>query len=37
MSHACEGDGEPTVVDQGWVPAYGKADAPTIWFYSRGC
>jgi hypothetical protein len=37
MSHACEGDGEPTVVDQGWVPAYGKADAPTIWFHSRGC
>jgi len=38
MSHsACEGDGEPTVADQGWVPAYGKADAPTIWFYSRGC
>jgi hypothetical protein len=38
MSHsACEGVGEPTVADQGWVPAYGKADAPTIWFYSRGC
>jgi hypothetical protein len=38
MSHsACEGDGEPTIADQGWVPAYGKADAPTIWFYSRGC
>ena len=38
MSHSvCKGDGEPTVVDQGWVPAYGKADAPTIWFYSRGC
>ena len=34
---ACEGNGEPTVADQGWVPAYGKADAPTIWFYSRGC
>jgi hypothetical protein len=38
MSHSsCEGDGEPTVADQGWVPAYGKADAPTIWFHSRGC
>jgi hypothetical protein len=37
MSHACGGDGEPTVVDQGWVPAYGEADAPTIWFHSRGC
>ena len=38
MSHsACEGDGEPTVADQGWVPAYGQADAPTIWFFSRGC
>ena len=38
MSHSvCKGDGEPTVVDQGWVSAYGKADAPTIWFYSRGC
>jgi hypothetical protein len=38
MSHSeCEGDGEPTVADQGWVPAYGKADTPTIWFYSRGC
>jgi hypothetical protein len=38
MSHsACDGDGEPTVADQGWVPAYGKADAPTIWFHSRGC
>jgi hypothetical protein len=37
MNHsACEGD-EPTVADQGWVPAYGKADAPTVWFYSRGC
>jgi hypothetical protein len=36
MSHAC-GGGEPTVVDQGWVPAYGKAEAPTIWFSSRGC
>jgi hypothetical protein len=37
MSHACEGDGEPTVIDQGWVPAYGEADASTIWFHSRGC
>ena len=38
MSHsACDGDGEPTVADQGWVPAYGQADAPTIWFFSRGC
>ena len=38
MSHSvCEGDGEPTVADQGWVPAYGKADSPTIWFHSRGC
>ena len=37
MSHGCEGDGGPTVVDQGWVPAYGKADVPTIWFHSRGC
>jgi hypothetical protein len=38
MSHsACDGDGEPTVADQGWVPAYGKTDVLTIWFYSRGC
>jgi hypothetical protein len=38
MSHsACDGNGEPTVADQGWVPAYGKGDALTIWFYSRGC
>jgi hypothetical protein len=38
LSHsACGGDGEPTVADRGWVPAYGKADSPTIWFYSRGC
>jgi len=37
MSHSACDDGEPTVADQGWVPAYGKADAPTIWFYSRGC
>ena len=38
MSHSsCDSDGQPTVVDRGWVPAYGKADAPTIWFYSRGC
>ena len=36
MSNQCGGD-EPTVVDQGWVPAYGKADETTIWFYSRGC
>jgi hypothetical protein len=38
LSHSgCDGDGEPSVADQGWVPAYGKVDAPTIWFYSRGC
>ena len=38
MSHSgCDGAGEPTVADQGWVPAHGKADAPTIWFHSRGC
>ena len=38
MSHSiCVGNGEPTVVDQGWVPAHGKAHETTIWFYSRGC
>lgn len=38
LSHSvCEGQGEPTVADQGWVPAHGKFGAPTIWFYSRGC
>lgn len=38
MSHTiCDGDGEPTVVEQGWVPAHGKANETTIWFYSRGC
>jgi hypothetical protein len=28
---------EPTVLDQGWVPAYGRSNATTIWFHSRGC
>lgn len=38
MSHSpCNGDTEPTVVDQGWVPAHGRGDRPTLWFYSRGC
>jgi hypothetical protein len=38
MSHpVCDGGGEPTIVDRGWVPAYGKADETTLWFYSRGC
>lgn len=38
MSHSiCEGRGEPSVLDRGWVPAHGKAEAATIWFYSRGC
>jgi hypothetical protein len=37
LTHSvCDGD-EPTVADQGWVPAYGKDNATTIWFYSRGC
>lgn len=36
MSSECEGV-EPTVVDRGWVPAYGKASETTIWFYSRSC
>jgi hypothetical protein len=38
MSHSlCTGDGEPTVVDRGWVPAHGTSGEPSIWFYSRGC
>jgi len=36
MSSGCEGE-EPTVIDHGWVPAYGTAEETTIWFYSRGC
>jgi hypothetical protein len=36
MSSVCEGV-EPTVLDQGWVPAYDKAAETTIWFHSRGC
>jgi hypothetical protein len=38
MSHSlCTDDGEPKVVDRGWVPAHGKSGEPSIWFYSRGC
>jgi hypothetical protein len=38
MSHSmCGSDAEPIVVDQGWVRAHGKDDAPAIWFHSRGC
>jgi hypothetical protein len=36
LSSQCEGV-DPTVVDQGWVPAYGTGDETTIWIYSRGC
>lgn len=38
LSHSgCDGNGEPTVVDRGWVRAHGTSGAPSIWFYSRGC
>lgn len=38
LSHSgCTGDGEPAVVDRGWVPAHGEDGEPAIWFYSRGC
>jgi hypothetical protein len=33
----CEGDGEPTVLDSGWVPAYNPANATTIQIHARGC
>ncbi len=38
MSHSeCEGGGEPTVTDSGWVPAYGRDNEAVIWFSPRGC
>ncbi len=33
----CDGDGEPTVLDQGWVPAYNEGNATTIQIHARGC
>jgi hypothetical protein len=36
MSGDCGGN-EPSILDRGWVPAYGKSADTTIWFYSRGC
>jgi hypothetical protein len=36
LSSQCA-DVEPTVVDRGWVPAYGTGDETTIWISSRGC
>lgn len=36
MSGGCDGN-EPTILDSGWVPAYGVSADTTIWFYSRGC
>lgn len=33
----CDGDGEPTVLDQGWVPAYSEGNATTIQIHARGC
>ncbi|MCP1726576.1 hypothetical protein J2T60_000541 [Natronospira proteinivora] len=38
MSHSiCEPGEEPTVTDQGWLPAYGPSGELTLWFHSRGC
>lgn len=28
---------EPRVRVSGWIPAWGPAGEPTVWFYSRGC
>ena len=32
----CSGEESKTIAE-GWLPAYGKAGRPSIWFYSRGC
>lgn len=33
----CEGENDPPVIGEGWVPAYDESGNPTLWFWSRGC
>ena len=38
LSHSgCGSSDEPSVTEQGWVPAHSESGERSIWFHSRGC